>query len=105
MRGSGDEQEIRRCDNCVFFQTVDTEGTATRTKSTRTYCRRRLHSGSMGSKPEMKMNMRAGTMQPTGARKEQVASFFPQTMPDWWCGDYEHGAPSHEVRPSGEHEA
>jgi hypothetical protein len=60
----------------------------------------------MGSSAEVKMNMaRGGAMQPTGGRVEKVASFFPETMPGWWCGEYKSGAPSHEVRPSGENQA
>lgn len=70
---------------------------------TKTFCRRRLHSGSMGSKlAGAKLNMAAGRMTQTGERREMVASYFPETKPDWWCGEFENALdnkPSPGVAP------
>ncbi len=77
------------CETCRFFQSI-TKESKTNEAVTNTYCRRRLHSGSMGSKlAGAKVNIATGRMTQTGERREMVASYFPETKPDWWCGDYE----------------
>ncbi len=87
-----------RCDKCVFFHVLEKAGGPTQPTTLKTLCRRRLHSGSAGSSPEMKMSMQRGGMQPTGGRQERVVSFFPETRPEWWCGDFEPGAPTRELK-------
>jgi len=77
------------CETCRFFQVI-TKESITKERVTKTFCRRRLHSGSMGSKfIGGKVNLATGRMTQTGERREMVASYFPETKPDWWCGEYE----------------
>ena len=74
------------CANCRFFFEEEKDG------KTKRYCRRRLHSGSVGSYPEMQVApgmVGKSVMRPTGNRIERNVSFFPQTQPDWWCGEHE----------------
>jgi len=62
--------------------------------NTKTFCVRRLHSGSRGSTPETKFDLRSGKNMMTGNRIEQIVSYFPETRPEWWCGEHE---PAHAV--------
>lgn len=71
------------CSNCRFFfrtQPDNPEG--------KTLCRTRLHSGSLGSRPEVEFNLKVGRKVPTGRHENIIVSYFPETKPDWWCSEY-----------------
>jgi len=78
-------RSMNSCLNCKFFYEAINEGES----KSKTFCRRRIHSGSMGSKPETQVDMRTGISKLTGMRREMIVSYFPETKPDWWCGEWE----------------
>ena len=71
------------CSDCRFFYRAEPDK-----PDGKTMCRKRLHSGSLGSKPEIKFDIKRGHVH-TGAHQNMIVSYFPETKPDWWCSEYE----------------
>lgn len=77
---------VDTCDTCRCYILVPPDpGTK---KASKALCRKRLHSGSLGSKIEKQFVLGRGNV-PTGNRTNIIVSYFPETRPDWWCSEYQ----------------
>jgi hypothetical protein len=70
------------CENCSYYEVRDQKG-----GPAKTFCRKRLHSGALFSVPETKFDLKRGNIQ-TGKRQNIIVSYFPETKPEWWCGEF-----------------
>ena len=70
---------------CFFVMAPDSRG------NVKTLCRKRLHSGTLFTQMETttKVHGMAMSKKPTGKMQHVIASYFPETRPEWWCDEYQ----------------